>query len=128
MVAFNYLVESHYRYYQFVANTLVAVVCAYSVNRWMGTSSHFGIASDLGVIVLCVALFAGARDALLKYYARTGRLLGRVAQEGSNVMHNGNHNEGAAGPAPKRPGVKAATKPTSPKSEQDKPKTAQRAK
>src|SRR5262245_46345723 len=37
--AFNYLVDNHYRYYQFYANILISVAIAYSVNRVMGTSS-----------------------------------------------------------------------------------------
>src|SRR5689334_4696702 len=31
--AFTFLVESHYRYYQFYANTLVAAAFAYSIHR-----------------------------------------------------------------------------------------------
>jgi hypothetical protein len=37
LAAFNYLVESHYRYYQFYSNSLVAIAWAYGVNRAMGT-------------------------------------------------------------------------------------------
>jgi len=70
LAAFNYLVESHYRYYQFVANTLVAVLWAYSINRWMKTSSLLGVGTDLLVVILCRALFAASRDALSKYYTR----------------------------------------------------------
>src|ERR1043165_850558 len=39
LTAFNYLVENHYRYHQFVGNALVAVIFAYVVNRFMYTSS-----------------------------------------------------------------------------------------
>jgi hypothetical protein len=83
LAAFNYLVENHYRYYQFVANTLIAVVWTYSINRWMKTSSLLGVGTDLGVVILCVALFAASRDALSKYYFRTGRLVGHVVEKGS---------------------------------------------
>src|ERR1044072_6418789 len=62
LVAFDYLVENHYRYYQFTANMLVSVVWAYSINRLMHTSSLLGIGTDLGVLVLCATLFAGSRD------------------------------------------------------------------
>src|SRR6266496_1090753 len=66
VVAFNYLVDNHYRYYQFLANTLVAVIWAYSINRWMATSSRLGVGTDLGVFILCAALFTGSRDSLMK--------------------------------------------------------------
>jgi len=81
--AFNYLVEQHYRYHQFVGNTLVAIVFAYLVNRIMGSSSLFGFGTDIGVILLCAALFAGSRDALHKYYTRTSRLVGRSKSQHS---------------------------------------------
>src|SRR5206468_1446062 len=45
VTAFNYLVENHYRYYQFLANALIALLFAYSVNRLMETSRLFGIAT-----------------------------------------------------------------------------------
>ena len=79
LAAFNYLVESHYRYYQFVSNALVAVIFAYVVNRCVEKSSLLGVGTDLGVLIVCATLFAASRDALSKYYTRTGRLLGRDA-------------------------------------------------
>jgi hypothetical protein len=45
---FDYLVQSHYRYYEFTGNAL---------------------------------LFAASRDALAKYYTRTGLLVGHVAEK-----------------------------------------------
>jgi len=54
--AFTYLVENHYRYYQFYANTLVAVVWAYAIHRWLRTSSFLTFGTDLGVLVLCAVL------------------------------------------------------------------------
>ena len=74
--AFNYLVEHHYRYYHFYANGLMAILWAYLVNRILATSPLLGPGTDLGVLVLCAVLFVGSRDALLKYYARTGKLVG----------------------------------------------------
>jgi hypothetical protein len=78
---FNYFVEYHYRYYQFYANTLIAVVWTYALNRWRGTSPLLGVGTDLGIFILCLVLFAGSRDALAKYYSRTERLVGRLSQE-----------------------------------------------
>ena len=104
--AFNYIVEAHYRYYQFYANTLVAVLWAYGMNRIDGTLPLLGTGTDLGVLLLCIVLFAGSRDALSKYYTRTGRLVGQVAEEGLEgvIMTNGNHHAEQSG-AGKRPSV-----------------------
>lgn len=114
LAAFNYLVESHYRYYQFVANTLVAVLWAYSINRWMKMSSRLGVGTDLLVVILCLALFAASRDALSKYYSRTSRLIGSFARkvsQGEN-MYNGNHHDVEGGATTQsKPEVKAPTTP-----------------
>ena len=58
MAAFNYWVEQTYRYYQFYANTLIAVLWAYIVNRYFETSPLLGLGTDLGVLILCAVLFA----------------------------------------------------------------------
>jgi len=88
--AFTYLVEVHYHFYQFYANTIIATVFAYSVNRLLKTSPLLGIGTDLGVVIICAVLFAGSRDALSNYYAGTTRLVGRVAEKDlGNDMTNG---------------------------------------
>lgn len=93
LAAFNYLVEAHYRFYQFYANTLVAIVWAYGINRLMRTSNLLGVGTDLAVFILCAVLFAGSRDALAKYYNRTRRLVGVIAEKDDLGidMTNGNH-------------------------------------
>ena len=91
--AFNYLVDNHYRYYQFYSNILVAVAIAYLINRVATTSPLFGVGTDLGFIFVCAALFAGSRDALSKYYLRTTRLIGHISQKGGTPMTNGNQHE-----------------------------------
>lgn len=120
--AFDYLVENHYRYYQFYANTLIAIVWSYSIHRSMKSSPLLGPGTDLGAIILCAVLFAGARDALAKYYERTSRLIGYVAEKGvdGDVMTNGNHiAETAGGGHDPNPAPKAQAKPeTRGKSEQ----------
>ena len=83
VTAFNYLVENHYRYYQFLANTLVAVIFGYGINRLMQTSSLLGPGSDMAFFLLVVVLFAGSRDSLVKYYTRTTRLMGTKIEKGS---------------------------------------------
>lgn len=84
LAAFNYLVESHYRYYQFVANSFVAVVFAYVINRVIGTSPVLGLGTDLAIVLMCAVLFAASRDALSKYYSRTAQLLARVEDSSSD--------------------------------------------
>jgi len=95
--AFAYLVENHYRYYQFYANMVIALLWAYPVHRLLQTSKLLGLGTDLGVFITCAVLFAGSRDALAKYYVRTSRLIGQVAEKGSSVMTNGNHVAETAG-------------------------------
>jgi len=73
--AFDKFVEYHYRYYQSYANTIIAVLWTYLLHRWLGTTSTLSPVTDIGIVILCAVLFAGARDALRKYYERTGSLL-----------------------------------------------------
>ena len=71
--AFELLVESHYRYYQFYANMFVAVAIAYVV--WRIQEGRRSVEFDLGVLVLECVLFLGSRDTLSKYYRRVGQLM-----------------------------------------------------
>jgi hypothetical protein len=79
--SFNFIVESHYRYYQFYANALISILFAYGVNRLLKTSSLLGFGTDLGVFILCAVLFTGSRDALSKYRTRSSQLVGHVAEK-----------------------------------------------
>lgn len=67
--AFNLLIQIHYRYYKFYANTLVALIWA----------SAYGVRTlgwKIFVYWLLAGLFyLGSRDSLRKYYDRTGMLL-----------------------------------------------------
>ena len=114
--AFNYLVEVHYRYYQFYANALVAILLAYGVNRVLHTIPLLGFGTDLAVVILVAVLFAGSRDALAKYYRRTTRLVGHAAEKGGSIMTNGNHasHESGASASPARATPKLQEKPTTP--------------
>ena len=69
-------VEMHYRYYQFFANMLIAILFAYAAWRSTpaGWSGPWGKA-DAALFAVCVVLFLGSRDALRKYYRRAGDLL-----------------------------------------------------
>jgi len=95
--AFNYLIENHYRYFQFYANTLVAVIWTYFIYRSHSTFSHLTLGTDTGVMVSCAVLFAGSRDALGKFRMRSRLLAGQVATNFWNgeLMTNGiDHNSG----------------------------------
>jgi len=70
------LVENHYRYYQFYANTLIAGAMAYAAHfSRHGINLCQPIWPTLGFILLELVFLAGSRDALRKYYSRVERLL-----------------------------------------------------
>lgn len=73
---FELLVASHYRYYQFSANMLVAVVLAliaFLVTQSTGRE-HVGLTA-FGVMGTEIVLWLGSRDTLRKYYRRTDALM-----------------------------------------------------
>lgn len=76
LAAFEVLVEFHYRFYQFGANALIALLFTYIAYRTStaGVADQWGV-RDIGFVVVCVVLFLGSRDALRKYYRRAGALL-----------------------------------------------------
>ncbi len=73
--AFEILIEIHYRYYQFYANTFVALPFA-AIARW--TDDGFRWLELAGLIVLMALFFAGSRDTLAKYYGRVDAMLKRA--------------------------------------------------
>lgn len=129
--AFDYLVQNHYRYYEFCGNTLMATVFSYGVNRVSGSLPFLGTGTDIGIFLVSLVLFAASRDALSKYYARTLQLLGPIATYdlGGIVMYNGNDHGGTSSPdGDKKPAEtsKPVSKPrsTDPKEPASKPSTA----
>lgn len=73
--AFDFLIEIHYRYYQFYANTLVASLFAYiawRISHWV--SEPWGL-PEVTAINIWALFFYGSRDTLRKYYSRSKRLL-----------------------------------------------------
>lgn len=87
--AYTWLVENHYRYYQFYGNTLIALILAWVLWRY----SEFGTGSRLGVIdalfgFIMAVFAAGSRNALGLYYRRTHALL---QGQKESTMTNGGH-------------------------------------
>jgi hypothetical protein len=78
--AFDYLVESHFRYYQFYAAGLVAVLTAYAAWRLSGHADASG-GAEFGVSVLAGVFLACSRNALRSYYSGTSLLLGTLEKE-----------------------------------------------
>lgn len=117
---FDYLVQSHFRYYEFCGNTLIAGLWAYGLNRFLGTLPFLGLGTDLGMLVISAVLFAASRDALAKYYSRTGRLVGRIAEKEmeGDFMFNGNDHGSAGISSDSRPEPKPAEKSPSPGKQQ----------
>jgi hypothetical protein len=69
------LIESHYRYYQFYSNMCIAAALSFYARVFRESYAPVGLWPTLGFVVLELVLFAGSRDALRKYYARTQQLL-----------------------------------------------------
>ena len=73
LAAFNEVIANHYRYYQYYANTLVAVVGAFGI--YLAAGHHASGAAWTAIVALAVVLFLGSRDALSKYFARAKQIL-----------------------------------------------------
>jgi hypothetical protein len=115
--AFSLLVESHYRYYQFYSNTIIAVIWCYALRRWFAVPSTLSFATDLLVLILSIVLFIGSRDALAKYRSRSNQLLANnsFSHSTGGPMTNGiDHSEGATSTNPQKPGKADASKPSAP--------------
>lgn len=99
--AFERLVEDHFRYYQFYGNTALAGL--FAAAAWQASPHTIGAPSLLLPVVFIVLEFTlvlASRDALRRYYRRTGVLL--ALSEKENVMTNGSHPK----PDPKKPEAK----------------------
>lgn len=76
LAAFESHVHDHYRFYQGYSNLLVAIAFAYGLDLAAGSRPLVRLGwADVAVAVVLVVLVLGSRDALHKYYARTGALL-----------------------------------------------------
>lgn len=107
--AYDYLVEQHYRYYQFYGNTLVSAVAAYAMWRLSPHAAGVEIGhAEIGLAVIVGVFAAGSRDALRKYYSGGVLLLGTVQQRRRRPMTNGKHHPTTSSTKP-APAAKSAT-------------------
>jgi hypothetical protein len=83
LAAFEALVENHYRYYQFYSNMLVALLLVVAA-RLLHSSRSINELNPPDCVILAVAVlyWAGSRDTLRRYFARTVELLGVKEDEG----------------------------------------------
>lgn len=73
--AFDAVVEDHYRFYQFHANSAVSL--AFVFLTWWFTTTLHPVFLTLGFIGIEAILLATSRDNLAKYYVRASQVLGR---------------------------------------------------
>ena len=107
--AYEWIVENHYRYYQFYGNSLIAIL--FTLACWRGsTPGAVPGWVDIAVFVLSAVCFAGSRDALRKYYRRASSLLDAETED---PMTNGGHPKPPGKPANPGPKTSGPAKPTS---------------
>ena len=111
--AFELLVEHHYRYYEFFANTFLAAFASYGCWR-VAASVGDPQPSDAGFVALQVIFFAASRNTLRTYYRRVGQLLGTVEGEPSHDERIRPSRAGPNGNEPAGEGPEAAEPGTEP--------------
>lgn len=82
VAAFDMLNELYYRYYQFYANMVVAILVTVLLRHVAAPAHALELdAIDGAAALLTLVFFAGSRDSLRKYYRRGEQLLGRRVAE-----------------------------------------------
>mgnify|MGYP001799862497 CR=1 FL=1 len=91
VTAYEWLVENHYRHYQFYGNTVCALIFAHACWRagLAGTGNGLGW-TDGATVALLLVLIAGSRSTLARYYRRSASLLSEI-RKGTHDMANGGH-------------------------------------
>ena len=97
---YEWLIENHYRYYQFYANSLIGLLIAYGCWKASVEAVSLGVL-DVVVVVCCMVFYAGSRNTLERYYRRAESLL---SEQRKNEMTNGGH------PKPPKGNPKPTTK------------------
>lgn len=73
--AFDLIVEHHYRYYQFHANTIVSLVVVYAAHRWAHGFDQLDGMFECFILALILIFWATSRSNLHRYYARATALM-----------------------------------------------------
>lgn len=74
VAAYEQLIAIHYHYYQSYGGMVVALPWMLLARHWQSGFTKPD-ALDVGLVLLVALFYFGSRDALKKYYARTGQLL-----------------------------------------------------
>lgn len=94
LTAYEWLVENHYRHYQFYGNTLCGVAFAYVCWKISLAGSGYEAGWIDGVIAaLSCVLVAGSRTTLIRYYERVDSLLGSDWKEQTPMANGGQHHD-----------------------------------
>lgn len=72
---YQWLIDNHYRYYQFYGNTLVAMLFTYGIYVAQGVD---GASIAIGVLLLSGLFLAVSRNTLNRYHSRAATLLGHT--------------------------------------------------
>ena len=79
---FETINEHHYRYYQYYANTLVALVCTYSIRCIKSSTLPWNEPLlFVGLFFTVAILFFASRNSLKQFYVRASQLLGILEKE-----------------------------------------------
>lgn len=85
--AFEAIVQAHYRYYQFYANSAVALAFVYLA--WLThAAGAISWKSHIAFATTEVLLFAASRDNLSKYYVRASRILSSTSSNRKEKHHD----------------------------------------
>jgi len=75
LAAFDLLVQEHYRYYQFYANSLVALIVGYAGHRYAHGFAEFNGHMEIVLFLLIGVFWATSRSNLHRYYTRVTTLM-----------------------------------------------------
>jgi len=75
LAAFDLLVQHHYHYYQFYANSLVALIVGYAGHRYSHGFDLFNGHLEIALIILTGVFWATSRNNLHRYYTRVTKLM-----------------------------------------------------
>ncbi len=113
--AFDLLVEHHYRYYQFYANSIVSLAIVYAAHRHAHGFDHFTGTLELAFVALAGVFWATSRSNLTRYYSRATALMN--SSTGIYAMSNGSHPKTATPHTQTSPEQSKPPSPSDPRSE-----------